>query len=105
MRLRFLPRSWVGTPVCPLMMGSRSMGTGVPGEGSGREYEWALPLIAGRSLERVFSRSEVRRRREGESRKACRSSREPPREEEAGRCGRDISVRGMQSVVVTPVDH
>jgi hypothetical protein len=77
------------------------MGTGVPGEGSGRENDWA-PLLAERSWERVFSTSEVLRRRDGESRKTCRSSRPPPREEASGRCGRDMAVRGMQSVNQSP---
>lgn len=45
------------------------MGTGVPGEGSGLENDWAPPLLGVRSCERdVFSRSEVRRLREDDSR-------------------------------------
>lgn len=76
------------------------MGTGVPGEGSGLECVWAPPLLAERSWERVFSRSDVLRRRDGDSRKTCRWSRPPPREDASGRWGRDIVMRGMQSVVV-----
>lgn len=73
------------------------MGTGVPGEGSGRACGWAPLLLLERSWERVFSRSEVRRRREVDSRKTWRLSR-LPREESSGRRGRDIIVvRGMQN--------
>jgi hypothetical protein len=67
------------------------MGTGVPGDGSGLEYAWASFLLGERSWERVFSRSEVLRRREEDSRKTWRFSR-PPREESSGRRGRDIAV-------------
>jgi hypothetical protein len=52
------------------------MGTGVPGEGSAREYDWAPPLLGVRSCDRdVFSRSEVLRRRDDDSRCECRRSR------------------------------
>jgi hypothetical protein len=77
-------------------MGSRSMGTGVPGEGRGRECAWGPLLLLERSWDRVFSRSEVRRRREEDSLKTCRLSR-PPREESSGLRGRDIVMRGMQA--------
>jgi hypothetical protein len=71
-------------------MGSLSMGTGVPGDGRARVYVgWAPPLLEVRSCVRVFSRSEGRRRR-GDSRNWCLSSRLG--EEADGRCGRDILV-------------
>lgn len=70
-------------------MGSLSMGTGVPGEGSGFEYEWEAPGLLGvRSCDRLFSRSEGRRRREGDSRKTWRWSRLG--DEASGRWGRDM---------------
>lgn len=66
------------------------MGTGVPGEGSGREVSEYPPVLLGvRSWDRVFSRSEVRRRREEVfSRKTCRWSRLG--DEASGRWGRDM---------------
>lgn len=80
------------------------MGTGVPGDGSAREYALAPLLLLERSCERVFSRSEVLRRRELDSRKTLRLSR-LPREESSGRRGRDIVMRGKQAVVVVQTDH
>jgi hypothetical protein len=72
------------------------MGTGVPGDGSARAYALVPLLLLERSWVRVFSRSEVLRRRELDSRKTWRLSR-LPREESSGRRGRDIVMRGMHS--------
>ena len=66
------------------------MGTGVPGEGSGRAVsEYAPFLLDVFSCDRVFSTSEVRRRLEDVfSRKTCRWSRRG--EEASGRWGKDM---------------
>jgi hypothetical protein len=65
----------------------------MPGDGSGLVDVRAPPLLVERSVERVFSTSDVLRRRDGESRKTCRWSR--PCEEASGRWGRDMVVQGM----------